>query len=74
MNKIYDNGSLLIGNIDLVIEEIEDDMDMLAVDKDELLKDLRELKDARAEIVCINYDNGMNYSIDYWSKGDVINV
>ncbi len=23
-------------------------------------------------VVCINYDNGMGYSIDYWSSKDIV--
>lgn len=84
MNKIYDNGGILLGNIDLVIKEvqkeIEEDIDMVFVDKEELLKDLLELKEEKSymlnnkiEIVCINYDNGsMGYSIDYWYTNDEI--
>lgn len=78
MNKIYDNGGIMLGNIDLVIKEVQkeikEDTDMLFVDKEELLKDLLELRDDKyVEIVCINYDRGnMGYTIDYWSHSDKI--
>ena len=77
MNKVYDNGGVLIGNIDLVIEivkkTIEKDIDMVFIDRDELLKDLLELKNnTKAEIVYINYDCGINYSMNYWCKEDEI--
>lgn len=46
MNKVYDNGALMLGNIKMVIEEIEkeikEDLDMCFVDQNELLKDLKE--------------------------------
>ena len=77
MNKIYDNGSLMLGNVKDVIMEIEreikQDIDMFDVDMEELLKDLKELRDIDCEmVVCINYDNGMSYSIDYWSSKDIV--
>lgn len=76
MNSIYDNGSIMLGDLNLVIKEVQkeikEDTDMLFVDKEELLKDLLELRDDKyVEIVCINYDRGnMGYSIDYWNKDD----
>ena len=77
MNSIYDNGSIVIGNLNLVIKEVQreikEDIDML-VDKDELLKELLELRGNKfVEIVCINYDNGnMGYTIDYWFYSDKV--
>ena len=78
MNKIYDNGALMLGNVqDLIMEierEIKKDIDMLGANMEELIKDLKELRDIDCEmVVCINYDNGMSYSIDYWSSNDIIN-
>lgn len=77
MKNIYDNGALMLGNVqDVIMEierEIEKDIDMLGIDMDELLKDLKELRDIDYEmVVCINYDNGMGYSIDYWSSKDIV--
>lgn len=77
MNKIYDNGSLMLGNVQDLIMEIERQkrasVDMLDADMDELLKDLKELRDIDYNmIVCINYDNGMGYTIDYWRENDSI--
>lgn len=77
MNKIYDNGSLMLGNVkDLIMEierEIKQDIDMFDVDMEELLKDLKELRNVDYEmVVCINYDNGIDYSIDYWCSNDIV--
>lgn len=77
MNKIYDNGALMLGNVKDVIMEIEKELkngvDMFDIDMEELLKDLKELRDIDYEmVVCINYDNGMSYSIDYWSSNDIV--
>lgn len=77
MNNIYDNGALMIGNIDNVIKEIKreikNDIDMLFINKDELLKELLELKKCKdIEIVCIDYESFRdNYSIDWWCKNDI---
>lgn len=78
MNNIYDNGALMLGNIqDVIIEvekEIKNDIDMCFVDAGELLKDLKKLRNIDCDmIVCINYDNGMSYSIDYWDSKDIVN-
>lgn len=77
MKNIYDNGALMLGNVqDLIMEierEIKQDIDMFDIDMEELLKDLKELRDIDYEmVVCINYDNGMSYSIDYWSSEDIV--
>lgn len=75
MNNIYDNGALMIGNINEIIKEVKNeikkDIDMCFIDKEDLLKDLEELKDI-ADIVCINYENPMGYSIDYWDNNDIV--
>lgn len=78
MNNIYDNGSLMLGNVQLVIMELEkelkEDVDMCLVDTEELIEDLKELRNIDYDlIVCVNYDNGMGYSIDYWSTKDILN-
>ena len=77
MNKIYDNGSLLLGNVqDVIMEterEIKENIDMFDTDMEELLKDLKELRNIDYDmVVCVNYDNGMSYSIDYWTSKDII--
>lgn len=77
MNKIYDNGALMLGNVQMVINEIEKelkkDIDMLGADMEDILKELKELRDIDYEmVVCINYDNGMGYTIDYWSSKDIV--
>lgn len=75
MKTIYDNGALMIGNIKDVIKEVKtemkEDVDMCFVDQEDLLKDLKELENV-AEIVMVNYENPMGYSIDYWAENDKI--
>lgn len=78
MNKIYDNGALMLGNIEMVIKEvkreIETELDMCFTDTEELLKDLEEIsvEVGKDTVVCINYENGMGYTIDYWTDKDII--
>ena len=77
MKNIYDNGALMLGNVqDLIMEierEIKEDIDMFDVDMEDILKELKELRDIDYEmVVCINYDNGMGYTIDYWSSSDIV--
>ncbi len=62
----------------MIINEIEKELkngvDMFCADMEDILKDLKELRDIDYEmVVCINYDNGMGYSIDHWSSNDIIN-
>ena len=79
MKNIYDNGALMLGNVqDLIMEiesEIKEDIDMLGADMEDILKELRKLRDMDYEmVVCINYEN-YNYqgcSFDYWSSKDII--
>ena len=71
MNSIYDNGALMIGNIKEIIKYIENDETLETWEFEDLLNDLKELND-KVEIVMINYENPMGYSIDYWNKDDEI--
>ena len=74
MKEIYDNGAIMLGEVKNVVKEIKEEMknniDMLYVDMDEILEELKDYKDD--DIVAINYDNGMGYTIDVWSKNDKV--
>lgn len=74
MNNIYDNGAIMLGEVKNVVKEIKEEMknniDMLYVDMDEILEELKDYKDD--DIVAIDYDNGMGYTIDVWSKNDKV--
>lgn len=77
MKGIYDNGQVMIGNINNVINEVEqeikDDMDMCFVSKEDLLKELKELKELGVYIVYIAYDRPMgDYELVYWKETDKI--
>ena len=71
MDKIYDNGALMIGNIKEIIKYIENDENLETWEFEDLLNDLKKFDD-KVEIVMINYENPMGYSIDYWNKDDEI--
>ena len=79
MKNIYDNGALMLGNVqDLIMEvesEIKEDIDMLGADMEDILKTLKELRDMDKEmVVCINYENYdyQGCSFDYWSSKDIV--
>ena len=76
MNNIYDNGALMLGNVQDVIMEIEKEIKKnidMCVNVEEILEELKELRNVDYDmIVCINYENPMGYSIDYWSSNDII--
>lgn len=70
MNKIYDNGTCLLGKVKQIKEMIGKQ-----TSEDEMLIEIYEelnnyFKDN--DIVCINYDNGIGYSIDYWNEDSIV--
>ena len=70
MQNIYDNGRLCLGEVKKIIEyfnTIGADIE----EYEEILEELKKLNDD--DIVAINYDHGMGYSIDWWTKNDKIN-
>lgn len=70
MQNIYDNGRLCLGEVKRIIEyfnTIGADIE----EYEEILEELKKLNDD--DIVAINYDHGMGYSIDWWTKKDKIN-
>ena len=75
MNNIYDNCEKLLGtvkNIKLYAEQVLAN-NTGGVQKDFFEELLEELKDYNeSDIISIDYDNGMGYSIDKWDEEDVI--
>lgn len=70
MQNIYDNGRLCLGEVKRIIEYFN----TIGADIEEyegILEELKKLNDD--DIVAINYDHGMGYSIDWWTKKDKIN-
>lgn len=74
MDKIYDNGQVMLGNVKMIKEEIKKQLkngvDMFCTDMEEILNDLKQF--SNETIVSINYDFGMGYMIDYWNEDDII--
>ena len=74
MNKVYDNGEILLGKAKDILNFM--DCNDERFDRDDYIdieNDLKELlEDDEDVIVYINYDNGMGYFIDYWNKDDEI--
>lgn len=73
MEKIYDNGEILLGEVKKIKEYTLKQYNNGIIDEEfkvDVLNDLKDFKDNT--IVAINYDNGMGYSIDYWDDSDVI--
>ena len=71
MNNIYDNGCAMLGKVNNILKmlltqtnNIDDDTTCM------LMKDLEEY--SQDDIVYINYDNGMGYSIDSWDEKDIV--
>ena len=69
MQNIYDNGRLCLGEVGKIRQQLIDNAEETWEIKD-ILEELKELEDNT--IVAINYDNGMGYSIEYWTTKDII--
>lgn len=69
MNKIYDNGKMILGSIynvkDYLCRNAEETWEI-----EDLINELEDLDEDT--IVSINYDNGMGNTIDYWTNKDII--
>ena len=69
MNKVFDNGTMILGQKDKVYKYLIDNAEE-TWEIEDILHDIEELKDNT--IVAINYDLGMGYSVDYWEESDVV--
>ena len=65
MDKVYDNGTTILGNICNVKEYICRNADEIW-EVEYLIKDLEDYDENT--IVAVNYDCGMGYSIEYWEE------
>lgn len=73
MINIYDNGEIMLGNVKKIKKYAQKQYENGLIDEEfkvDILNDLKDYKDN--EIVAINYDCGMGYSIDCWSPEDII--
>ena len=69
MNKVYDNGSMVLGTIYNVKEYLCRNCEDLE-DIKELVEDLENYDEDT--IVAINYDCGMGYTISCWRENDSV--
>lgn len=69
MQNIYDNGRLCLGEVGKIRQQLIDNAEE-TWEIEDILAELKELEDNT--IVAINYDNGMGYSIEYWTKKDIL--
>ena len=73
MKKIYDNGEVMLGEVIKIVEYTEEQFIKGLIDEEfrnDIINDLKTYENN--EIVAINYDCGMGYSIDCWSPKDII--
>ena len=74
MNKVYDNGEMLLGKkndiekycLKLIIQGDEE----IAKNAEDILEEIKEYDDS--DILCINYDFGMGLLIKNWKERDEV--
>lgn len=68
MNKIYDNGYKLLGTVKNIKKDIENNIRTSDMEEQlyEILEELKDYEDN--EIVIIDYDNPMGYTIESFGK------
>lgn len=69
MQNIYDNGRLCLGEVGKIRQQLINNAEE-TWEIEDILEELKEFEDNT--IVAINYDNGMGYSIEYWTKKDIL--
>ena len=69
MQNVYDNGRLCLGEVGKIRQQLIDNAEE-TWEIEDILEELKEFEDNT--IVAINYDNGMGYSIEYWTTKDII--
>ena len=69
MKEIYDNGRVCLGEVGKIRQQLIDNAEE-TWEIEDLIHELEDLDDNT--IVAINYDNGMGYSIEYWTKKDIL--
>lgn len=73
MERIYDNGTCLLGQVKKIKEYNDKLYKENNIDEEEwiyLLKELVWYEDS--DIVSINYDNGMGMTLEVWKEKDII--
>lgn len=73
MKNIYDNGSLMLGQVSEISKYNDNLLENRGIEVEtylELKKELDELN--KDDIVAINYANGMGLSIEKWKQRDIL--
>lgn len=70
MVNVYDNGEMCLGEVKKIIEYFNTSGADIE-EYEDLLEELKKMNDD--DIVAINYDHGMGYSMDWWTKDDKVN-
>ena len=78
MNKVFDNGELLLGtkfNIETYCKEkmshfLQICDNYVAETFQEILEEISDFEDT--DILAVNYESGMGMSIDCWGRNDVV--
>lgn len=74
MENIYDNGTVILGEVKKIKDYTERLFKDKRIDEEEYLDIMNELKYFEDNnIVAVNYDCGMGLSIESWSPEDIIN-
>lgn len=68
MNKVYDNGYKLLGTVKNIKKDIKNNIRTSDIEEQlyEILEELKDYEDN--EIVIIDYDNPMGYTIESFGK------
>lgn len=75
MENIYDNGTVMLGEVKKIKDYTKKQLEDKIIDEEEYLDIENELKDFNdSDIVAINYDCGMGLSIEGWGPKDIINT
>lgn len=69
MNNIYDNGLMILGSVYKVKEYICENSEE-TWEIEDLIHDLEDLNEN--DIVVVNYDAPMGYTIHYWKEKDIV--
>ena len=75
MSGLYDNGEMLLGNVEDILEYAKRQNEADLIDEEDYEEIIETLKDLELHtIVAINYDHGMGMSFDWWTKEDEMDM
>jgi len=75
MNNLYDNGEMLLGTKRDILEYTKRQNEAQLIEEEdyqEIVETLEDLEDNT--IICINYDNGMGMTFDWWEDTDKLEM